>query len=88
VNQLFPDAALRSPHRRRFWVIGRALLVIVRRLFVPVLLFGGFVVLCVLSYMRLEDGWIAAPLFSLPAKNQIHFVFLKDTICREQSHLF
>jgi hypothetical protein len=35
-----------------------------------------------------EDGWIAAALFSLAAKNQIHFVFLKDTICREQSHLF
>jgi len=30
-----------------------------------------------------EDDWIAATLFSLPAKKQIHFVFLKDTICRD-----
>jgi hypothetical protein len=28
------------------------------------------------------------PHFSLPAKNKTHFVFLKNMICREQSHLF
>ncbi len=74
MNQLFPPAPFRSPHRRRLWVFDRALLVLVRRLLVPVLLFLGFVLLCVLTYMRLEHLRFADALFWVAHPHAIDYL--------------
>src|SRR6267143_1684224 len=70
MNQLFPAAPFRSPHRLRLWVFDRALLVIVRRLFVSVLLF-------VLTYMRLEHLRFADALFWVTHSHAIDYLHVR-----------
>lgn len=77
MNQLFPAAPFHSPHRRRLWVFDRALLILVRRLFVPVLLFVGFVLLCVLTYMRLEHLRFADALFWVTHSHAIDYLHVR-----------
>jgi voltage-gated potassium channel len=62
-HQIFPAAPFREKPRSRFLLFDRAILVVVRRLVVPVLLFLLFVLGCVLSYMRLEHLSFADALF-------------------------
>ena len=54
MNQLFPAAPFQSRRASRFLLFDRAVLILVRRLVVPFLLFLLFVLVCVLAYMRLE----------------------------------
>lgn len=77
VNQLFPAAPFRAPRKLRFWVIDRALLVILRRLFVPVLLFLSFVLLCVLTYMRLEHLRFTDALFWVAHAHAIDYLHVR-----------
>jgi len=74
VSQIFPAAPFRSPRRRRLWVFDRALLGVFRRLLVPVLLFLGFVLLCVLTYMRLEHLRFADALFWVAHPHAIDYL--------------
>ncbi|MGA2812316.1 MAG: NAD(P)-binding protein [Candidatus Acidiferrum sp.] len=57
VHQLFPAAPFRTAHlsHLKHWLqLDRALLIILRRLVVPVLLFAAFAVGCAFVYQRLE----------------------------------
>jgi len=64
----FPAAPSRAKRPNRFLLFDRAVLVLVRRLVGPFLLFLVFILICVLTYMRLEHlrfsdalFWIAHP---------------------------
>jgi len=68
VNQLFPAAPFRNRARFRPIIFDRALLIFVRRLVAPVLLFLLFMLVCLLTYKRLEHlrftdalFWVAHP---------------------------
>jgi len=68
VYQLFPAAPFRQERPTRFLLFDRAVLIVVRRLIRPFLLFLIFVVICVITYMRLEHlrfsdalFWVAHP---------------------------
>lgn len=68
VQQIFPAATFRPRQRRRFLLFDRAILILVRRLVVPFLLFLVFALVCVAAYMRLEhlhftdaSFWVAHP---------------------------
>ncbi|GAC1616841.1 MAG: hypothetical protein NVS9B13_02770 [Candidatus Acidiferrum sp.] len=68
MNQIFPAAPFRKGPRTRLLIFDRAILIVMRRLVVPLLLFLAFALFCVGVYMRLErlhftDGlfWVAHP---------------------------
>jgi voltage-gated potassium channel len=60
---LFPAAALRTRRNTRFLRFDRAILILLRRLLGPFLLFLVFVLACVLLYMRAERLSFADALF-------------------------
>ena len=66
--QLFPAAPLRQERPTRFLLFDRAVLIVVRRLIRPFVLFLLFVLICVVTYLRLEHlrfsdalFWVAHP---------------------------
>jgi len=67
-NQIFTSAPFRSKRPTRFLLFDRAVLIVVRRLIGPFLLFLIFILFCAATYMRLEHlrfsdalFWIAHP---------------------------
>lgn len=63
VHQLFPAAPFQSKRASRFLLFDRAILILVRRLVVPFLLFLVFVLFGVIVYMRLEHLSFSNALF-------------------------
>jgi voltage-gated potassium channel len=63
VTQLFPADPFQSRRASRFLLFDRAILILVRRLVVPFLLFLLFVLASVFAYMRLEHLSFADALF-------------------------
>jgi voltage-gated potassium channel len=68
VHQLFPAPPFQTKRHSRFLLFDHAVLILVRRLVVPFLLFLLFILFCVLIYMRLEHlrftdalFWVAHP---------------------------
>jgi voltage-gated potassium channel len=73
VNQLFPAAPFQRKPRSRFLLFDRAVLIIVRRLVTPFLLFLIFVLGCVFTYMRLEGLSFADALFWVGHSHAIEY---------------
>jgi voltage-gated potassium channel len=73
VNQLFPAAPFQRKPRSRFLLFDRAVLIIVRRLVTPFLLFLIFVLGCVFTYIRLEGLSFADALFWVGHSHAIEY---------------
>src|ERR1700682_3722357 len=78
VQQIFPAAPFRTRRQSRFLLFDRAILVVVRRLVVPFLLFLFFVFLCVLGYQRLEHLSVANALFWVAHPHAIEYLQIRD----------
>jgi voltage-gated potassium channel len=73
VYQLFPAAPFQRKPRSSFLLFDRAVLIIVRRLVTPFLLFLIFVLGCVFTYMRLERLSFADALFWVGHSHAIEY---------------
>ncbi len=73
VNQLFPAPPFQSKRTSRFLLFDRAILILVRRLVVPFLLFLLFVLVCVFAYMRLEHLSFSDALFWFAHPHSIEY---------------
>jgi voltage-gated potassium channel len=72
-------ATTRAKRARRFVLFDRAVLVLVRRLIGPFVLFVVFVLLCVLIYMRLENLYFCDALFWVAHPHAIDYLQVHRT---------
>lgn len=73
VRQILPGAPFQQKRFHRFLLFDRAMLIIVRRLVVPFLLFLLFVLLCVVVYMHLERLRFSDALFWVAHSHAIEY---------------
>ncbi len=76
VHQIFPAAPFLQKRPPRFLLFDRAILIVVRRLVIPFLLFLFFVLFCVLGYMRLEHIRFADALFWVAHPHAIEYLHI------------
>jgi voltage-gated potassium channel len=79
VHQIFPSAPFRTKRRQRFLMFDRAVLILVRRLVVPFLLFLLFVLGSVAVYMRLEHLAFSDALFWFAHPHAIDYLHARTS---------
>jgi voltage-gated potassium channel len=73
-HQIFPSAPFLPKRRSRFLLCDRAILILVRRLVVPLLLLLFFILVCVTGYMRMENLSFANALFWVAHPHAIEYL--------------
>jgi voltage-gated potassium channel len=79
VRQIFPTVSFPERRIRRLLLFDRAILILVRRLVSPFLLFLVFVLFCVAGYMRLEHLRFSDALFWVAHPHAIDYLYVHTT---------